>query len=280
MEYVSYEQMKGLLNKYCEDIKCVVSFKLMHHFENGSGKEYVRTSFKILEDNAREVSVFRDDGLHYTYSTFNCKYFDHDDTLCMITENIVLEELSNVQCRELNKIMNGAKKKSFICDKETSIIKDSSLIKEEHAGIVKFINGFKSGTKLHYILIEYGKQNTWDNAIVNSIDDILLLKNSYFEFNKDNDNLLKDKKVFDYIRITIPVLKKNMTYDEVVKYIRDNSIDLNSMIYIMLKKRLAWRNLPIGILKDKPTVVLTRTFELVYTFTVKELKEDKVNENN
>ena len=269
METVTYEQMKNLIETYSKDCKCVVSIKLEHiflfrYYTNNTNK-FSRTTFG---------PVYRNTANEYLYSKFLFTYFDHDNKLCKTKEKIKFDRyLSSEETRELNRLLKDIKDKSFISDKNTTIIdKDHEILKDTSAEIVMLINKYDQGTELDRILDDYLKGCAWISVVINSVDDLFMIKGYTIQFNTYADNPSKDSKVFDYIRLSIPVLKHNMSYDEVVEYIKQHRKEVNNIILNLLSSRLKRRKLPVNILDFKNAkMVLTRQFELVFTVSVKEL---------
>lgn len=275
---ITYELMKNLLHTYSKDIKCVVSISLKHVFKNlRNNHKFSRTTFSVLDEDKNETLMFFNpySKSKYLYSNFKCYYFDHDDLLCKVDEKIMCDIFTSKQSTELNNIINSIKEKSYIADKKTTIIdNDENILKEKASNTVVYISKFDNGTPLKTIIDSFNKNNFWYIKDLKTVEDLLMVELTHFEFNVYADNPSKDDNVFDYIRLTIPVIKRNNTYDEIVDFIKNNIKEVNNTIFKLISSRLKKRNLPVNILDFKNSkMVLTRQMELVFTVSVKELEE-------
>lgn len=275
MEIMTYEEMKNLIETYSKDCKCVVSIVFNHTFKYEydyyvDPKHFTRTTtFK---------PALRSPLYKYQYSHFIFNYFNHDNRLCKTDMKIKFDRILTLkETGVFNRLIKEAKDKSSISDKNTTIInKDHEILNENKPEIVRFINKYGSGTTLDKILEDYLSECNWIVTGADTVDDLLLVSKSQFLFNTYADNPSKDKKVFDYIRLSIPVLKHNMNYDQTVDFIKQHMKEVNNTILKLLHNKMKRRNLPVSILDFKNSkMVLTRQFELVFTVSVKSLPNEE-----
>lgn len=275
METMTYEEMKNLIETYSKDCKSVASIVFNHTFEYEYNyyvgpKHFTRaTTFKPALKN----SLY-----NYQYSHFIFNYFDHDNCLCKTDKKIKFDRILTLkETGVLNKLIKEVKDKSYISDKNTTIInKDHKILNENSPEILKFINKYDSGTTLDKILEDYLNECNWIIVDADTVDDLLLISKPQFQFNTYADNPSRDKKVFDYIRLSIPVLKHNMNYDQTVDFIKQHMKEVNNTILKLLRNKMKRRNLPVSILDFKNSkMVLTRQFELVFTVSVKSLPNEE-----
>ena len=148
------------------------------------------------------------------------------------------------------------------------------ILNEYPSNIINYILKFDEGTNLEEILNNYQENSLCYVPKSDNIKDLLFIDKMKFQFNKYNDNESKNRNVFDYIVLTIPVIKRNMNYDQVIEFIKLHIKEINKVIYDLLSLKLKDKGLPVNILDFKNSkMVLTRQFELVFTISVKEIPE-------
>lgn len=254
-EILTYDDIMNLLAKISIDSKCIVQL-------------YV-TQLK----GTKYSNDYCNDHLNIGYL-----YFDQDNKFIKYEERDHKSVLLNpVQMLQIRKTITAIKRRGYITDMDTTLIPEDCKMRElDGAEIVSYIKrNYDEFTKLDDIVNNFNTTCSWYTKDIGSVDSLLTTELTRFFFGSyDNDK--STNKDFDFVRIEIPVKQRNNSYDTICNYIKENNKEVNSIVVDLLKNRLAKRHLPVGIMKFN-SAILTRQFILVYTFSVKELKEEENN---
>lgn len=275
------KEFEKIIDDIDKDCKCIVNINLQHNFTDFKGKSHIRTTFNSCKPTDELRLSYYTPGhtrydCTYNYSKFYCSYFDHNNILRKIKIAFKFDHiLSPTYNKYLMNKIKSIKKRSLITNKSNTIIDRFHKILDEYpVNIINYILKFDEGTNLEEILNNYQENSLCYVPKSDDIKDLLFIYKMKFQFNKYNDNESKNRNVFDYIVLTIPVIKRNMNYDQVIEFIKLHIKEINKVIYDLLSLKLKDKGLPVNILDFKNSkIVLTRQFELVFTISVKEIPE-------
>lgn len=282
LNILSDKKFEKIIDDIDKDCKCIVNINLQHSFTDFKGKSHIRTTFNSCKPTSSEIisryytPVYTRYDCTYNYSKFYCSYFDHNNILRKIKIAFKFDHiLSPTYNKYLMNKIKSIKKRSLITNKSNTIINRFHKILDEYpVDIINYILKFDEGTNLEEILNNYQENSLYYVPKSDNIKDLLFIDKMKFQFNKYNDNESKNRNVFDYIVLTIPVIKRNMNYDQVIEFIKLHIKEINKVIYDLLSLKLKDKGLPVNILDFKNSkMVLTRQFELVFTISVKEIPE-------
>ena len=263
----------------------------------GYGFARVRNSLKQKFGLIMESYLKSRDNLQMVFLLIDFRHKPTNDDIMMydylkfynIPVTIVCTKVDKVSKNNHNKNKQIIMKELNIQD-EKDIILFSSVTKtgknEIYDEIGKYIvDTFKEGETLEYILNCYTKNQKYELKFDYGAKDLLFIEKAEIQFNlyddQDNHYLSKSKKqkVFDYIVLIIPVIKRNMSYDQVIDFIKLHKKEVDKIIFDLLNLKLKQREkkgltIPINFLDfDKSKMVLTRQMQLVFTISVKEIPE-------
>lgn len=287
---ISYSEWKTFIESHIKNCRCAINFKYNNVFTYKSNSIYdlVTCANKSFDPVLNKNSRFRKTCKYqYTYFIFN--YFDHNNILHKVDKKVILNRyLSEHESEIINEMIEDVYLQSRLLDKRTTIIhnKDHEIFNRTADEIGKYIvDTFKEGETLEYILNCYTKNQKYELKFDYGAKDLLFIEKAEIQFNlyddQDNHYLSKSKKqkVFDYIVLIIPVIKRNMSYDQVIDFIKLHKKEVDKIIFDLLNLKLKQREkkgltIPINFLDfDKSKLVLTRQMQLVFTISVKEIPE-------
>ena len=274
---MTYEEIMEKLKEYGDWCKCVVKISLIHNFEDTT------TTTNIKHPKSKTFHLIRRNPVSYKYidSHFEFVYFDYNDKLRKVDKYMQFDKAYPPKLmNSINRYIDSIIDRSCITNPDTTIIdKDHPIIQlmgyKSHK-IVTFINKYKDGTPLENILNDYSNSIGWIKPVSKTIQDLVFFDGAFYVFNTYAGSPSKNPKVFDYIRLTIPVMKKSRDYDKCISCIKDNIKSIHNLIYNLLYCQMKKKELPMSILDFKNSkMVLTRDFDIVFTVSVKELSNEE-----
>lgn len=214
----------------------------------------------------------------YDCSSLSLIYFNTDNKLVKIRKDFKVENdyLSLDQTRDINRHIGCAKRDSPSIFK---ILSEKINNLEEHE-VMAILAQCDAGTTLDdAITIVVKSDNGWassqDPESITSISQLIDLTGIKLNTFRYDDNLSTSSKIFDGIRVFIPVFKRGCLYAQTIELIRKFKKDIDSVVLDKLRARLKRSEIPVNFLKLS-NCTFRRDYILEYTFSLKDIitKED------